>query len=77
MTKFVSAALIYLGASLLGKASDDIIPTPETVQAIYIWVALVGLVAIFLGVQSYARKIGGLTFLRLGRVQMSFCVTKV
>lgn len=67
------ATALCAGHYLLIQASQDIIPTPETVQALYAWSAGVAGAALFLALET--RKVGGLTFLRLGRLQVSFCFT--
>ncbi len=70
-----TALFLLAGAVLLAQASSDIIPTSDTALALELWA--IGLVAgaLYLAIEGYARKVGGITFLRLGRLQLSFCVT--
>lgn len=60
----------------IAQASTEIIPDPATVQALTAWSIGAVLGVVFLALEGYARKLGGLTFIRLGRLQFSFCITK-
>jgi len=63
-------------ALMVYVACLEIIPAQETVNAAMAYAGLMVAFALAYGVQGYCRKVGGLTFLRLGRLSLSFCITK-
>lgn len=78
MTLFRSIALVSALAfcAALITAGREIIPSPGTVSALYQSAGLAACAMLAELVRAYAFKVGGLTFLRLGRLSLSFCITR-
>lgn len=65
-----------VSAALLMQAGREIIPSADTIRALQLTGAC-GLSALLADlIRSYAFKVGGLTFVRLGRLSFSFCITR-
>lgn len=69
-------ASAFYAARAIQVAGQEIIPTPETANAALASCAALALCVMAMVVRTYCRKVGGLTFVRLGRFQFSFCITK-
>ena len=68
---------ICLG-SLLGaltRAAQEIIPEPSTLTGAYYSAAGLAIAVLLWTLAAHCRKVGGLTFFRLGRVCLSWCRT--
>lgn len=78
MRFFLSLTVVFQVVFMvaLARATYEIIPSAETVRLAY--VGAYGVIAGALGlvIRAYAFKVGGLTFMRLGRLSLSFCITR-
>lgn len=56
--------------------SIEYIPTQEQVNVIYASCICASLSFLLAVIHAYCRKIGGITFARFGKLQVSYCITK-
>ncbi len=74
-----NALMALSGAAMLqavANGAGDIIPTQETIQLAYVSAGALILATLAWAMRAHCRKVGGLTFLRVGRLSLSFCITK-
>lgn len=57
-------------------ASLEIIPEPETMMTAMLYASAMVAFALASVMRASWRKVGGLTFARIGRLSLSFCITK-
>lgn len=72
----LALASAFYAASAIQVAGQEIIPTPETTNAALASCTALAFCVMAMAMRTYCRKVGGLTFMRLGRFQFSFCITK-
>lgn len=72
----IAITLAVMGVMTMHQAHSEIIPTQHTITAAYLWCAMVALATLAYAIRAHASRVGGLTFLRLGRLQLSFCITR-
>lgn len=76
MNRLLAISIVGYGVGSLAIAHQDIIPEPATVKGLLTAAGLGVALVLAWVVRAHARRIGGLTFVRLGRLSFSYCITR-
>lgn len=72
----IAITLTVMGVMTVRQAHSEVIPSQHTITAAYLWCAMVVLATLAYAIRAHASRVGGLTFIRLGRLCLSFCITR-